>query len=37
MMRRDELGQLELDEADLEGVEEEQDTEQRPLEGAELV
>ncbi|KAK0257510.1 hypothetical protein B0A54_08863 [Friedmanniomyces endolithicus] len=37
MMRRHELGQLELDEADLEGVEEGQDTEQGPLEGAESV
>ncbi|KAK1064467.1 hypothetical protein LTR74_008639 [Friedmanniomyces endolithicus] len=37
MMRRHELGQLELDQADLVGVEEEQDVEQGPLEGAEPV
>jgi len=34
MMRRHELGQPELDEADLVGIEEQQDVEQGPLEGA---
>ncbi len=36
-MRRHELGQLELDEADLLGVEEEQEADQGPLEGPESV